>query len=150
MGMATRLYGCIVEFGLDPATQAKMYKHNRKVINGLPQIDQWPPLTKNMFAFTHNFKEPSPSYDYMGRLIHFGANFKSIENEWEEWKTKFENLLTQLYWLEADVHFKTEYAGIQTFTWSLDLSKWTALDIKEFTPIQRHNWIHEGEIDWSK
>ncbi|WP_114779436.1 hypothetical protein [Botryobacter ruber] len=103
-----------------------------------------------MFAITHNIKESSLSYDYMGRLIHFGANFKSIEHEWEEWKTKFENLLTQLYWLEADVHFKTEYAGIQPFSWSLDLLKWTAVDNKELNPIQKYHWTHEGEIDWAK
>jgi hypothetical protein len=150
MGMATRLYGCIVEYGSDPAIRAKIYRHNRTAINGLAQVDKWPPLTKNMFAITHNVKEPSPSYDYSGRLIHFGANFKSIEYEWEEWKAKFENLLTRLFWIEADVHFKTEYASIQTFSWYVDLSKWSLPDSKELIPIQKQHWIHEGEIDWGK
>ena len=148
MGMATRLYGCIVEFGSDPSIRSKIYNHNRKVINGLPQADKWPPLTRNMFTITHNMKEPSPNYAYSGRLIHFGANFKSVEYEWEEWKAKFEKFLTRLFWLEADVHFKTEYSGIQSFTWYVDLSKWYEQDSKELHPIQKQHWIHEEKNNW--
>ena len=93
--MATRLYGCIVEYGLSTERSNEVYRHNEHVINNLPEDDEWPPLTKNMFAIT----QPATSadglnYQYSGRIIHFGANFKSIEYEWKEWKDKFEELST--------------------------------------------------------
>ena len=108
MGMATRLYGCIVEFGSDPSIRSKIYNHNRKVINGLPQADKWPPLTRNMFTITHNMKEPSPNYAYSGRLIHFGANFKSVEYEWEEWKAKFEKGKDSGFSLKSENSFTSQ------------------------------------------
>lgn len=146
--MATRLYGCIVEYGLQTGEmQAKIYSHNKSVIDKLPENDQWPPLSKKMFAITENSGEYTPDYSYSGRIIHFGANFKSIEYEWMEWKIKFEDLLSRLLWLEADVHFKTEYADIQTFKWRVDLKKWTLYDKVELEPIKKEYWDFKGEIN---
>ncbi|MDJ1494960.1 hypothetical protein QNI19_18625 [Cytophagaceae bacterium DM2B3-1] len=95
-----------------------------------------------MFSITHNGQAASPNYEYDGRLIHFGGNFKSIEYEWEEWKVKFENLLSRLYWLEADVHIKPEYTHVQTFTWGVDLYKWNELDRKLLKPIQKEYFVY--------
>ena len=152
--MATRLYGCIVEyeFSRNPkdVTQIKIFEHNEKVLNELPEVDEWPPLTKKMFSITDNsqYLEYGPNYAYGGRIIHFGANFKSIEGEWKEWKSKFENLLTKLLWQDADVHFKTEYTGIQTFTWAIDLKKWSLSQGSEFEIIKREYWDFEGDLSW--
>lgn len=147
--MATRIYGCIVEYGL--ATKELNYKinsHNQDTLNELSIVDEWPPLTRNMFAITNDVEEGTSLYTYSGRLIHFGANFKSIEYEWEEWKNKFEDLLCKLYWVEAEVHFVTEYAGVQTFEWRVDLKKWCIKD--GLTPIKKEYWDFQGQIDWSK
>ncbi len=154
MGMATRLYGCIVEYGLSTEKRSlEVYRHNEQIINNLPEDDEWPPLTKNMFSIT---QPPTVSdglnYQYSGRIIHFGANFKSIEYEWKEWKDKFEDLLTKLYWLNADVHFKTEYSSIQTFQWDIDLSKWHIEHNENILilPIKNTDWNFEGDDSWGK
>ena len=119
MGMSTKIYGCIIEFGLwNGDEQEKIYAHNSKVLLELPEFDEWPPLDQNMLNITEPYpKDRGPNYGYCGRLIHFGGNFKSIEHEWKEWKEKFESLLEKLYWLEAQVHVQTEYLELQTYTW---------------------------------
>jgi len=67
--------------------------------------------------------EPEPSHIHQSRIIHFGANFKSIGYEWIACKTKFEQLLMRLWWLSATVHFEPEYCGIQPFEWNIDFPK---------------------------
>lgn len=111
MGMHTTIYGYIEEMDLwqDPIKK-QIRKHNSRVISSLPLADGWPPLSKEMFAICNNHKNhPGPNFEYWGRVIHFGANLKSVEYEWIEWKEKFENLLLKLLFSSARVHFKTEY-----------------------------------------
>jgi hypothetical protein len=121
MGMKTRLYGCIEEYGLNIGEfQDKIYSHNERIISELPIEDNWPPLTKNMFSITKNL-DSNVNHEYCGRTIHFGGNYKSIDDEWIEWKNKFENLLQNLLWTSAEVHFKNEFCELQTFSWKIDL-----------------------------
>jgi hypothetical protein len=152
MGMATRLYGCIEEYGsLNEKKQIEVCSHNEKIISALPDSDAWPPLSKNMFAITHSGPtNAGPNYAYTGRIIHFGANFKSVENEWNEWKEKFEELLKNLLWLSANVHFQTEYSDLQTFKWRMNLKKWHIEndENKSFEPIKKEYWDFEGDMFW--
>jgi hypothetical protein len=144
MGMATRLYGCIVEYGLGTEEVRKqVYSHNEIIIENISSKEMLP-FTKEMFSVNKS------GYDYGGRIIHFGGNFRSIENSWNKWKVEFENLLTKLYWTEADVHFKTEYANIQTFTWRIDLKKWSLHQQEILHPIKPEYWDFNGEINWAK
>ncbi|QHT67438.1 hypothetical protein GXP67_12760 [Rhodocytophaga rosea] len=147
MGMTTSLYGCIIEHGVYNELREKICSHNDLAINSLPSYDEWPPLTKQMFAITQdsNFPRTPPSYEYWGRAIHFGGNFKSIEYEWKEWKAKFENLLQKLIWREAFVHFKTEYTDVQTFQWKIDSNKWSPYDKIEFGIINKEFWNFQGD-----
>jgi hypothetical protein len=63
--MSTRLYGCIVEYGLQAGEmQAKIYAHNQTVLSQLPENDSWPPLAKKMFAITNNSAFPAIGPDY--------------------------------------------------------------------------------------
>ncbi|MDF2192755.1 hypothetical protein [Paraflavitalea sp. CAU 1676] len=148
MGMATRVYGCIVEYGLLQGLQQRfVYDHNETVINELPVIDEYPLLIRPMFAITP--AETIGAYlSYGGRIIHFGGNFKSFEYDWKEWKRKFEDLLTKLLWTEADVHFQTEYSDIQTFTWHIDLKKWHIAAGEHIEPIKPEYWEYEGSSFW--
>lgn len=156
MGMATRIYGCITELdfgGAGSEIQNRISAHNESVLNNLSPISDWPPLSKKMFAITDNsnFPKEGPDFAYGGRIIHFGANFKSIEYEWKEWRTKFENLLSELIWSNAEVHFVTEYTGVQTFRWninygSLDIEK----DIKTVKPFDRKLWEYKGIESWDE
>ncbi len=146
--MTTFIYGVIEEYGLNHTRREEIYTHNETVIKNLPTSDAWPPLSKEMFAITKNDKFiEGPNLEYWGRMIHFAACLKSVENEWEEWKTKFENLLQSLYWTQAHVHFKTEYSDVISFNWSVDLKKWS-IDDKVITPISKEFWHFEDPENW--
>lgn len=149
MGMTTTLYGCIIENGLlHTPEQDKIYAHNTSIIHALPAHDEWPPLTRNMFAITDNAdfsnKNTGPNYAYSGRIIHFGGNFKSIELEWKEWEIKFEELLSKLLWLEATVHLQTEYASLFTFRWHVDLLEWNLSQDNVTQVIPKEFWKFES------
>jgi len=155
MGMATRLYGCIVEYAtLNEAMLQKVHAHNEQVINDLPG-DSWPPISRGMFAINKiEHQLYRANYAYGGRLIHFGGNFKSIEYEWKAWRLKFEDLLTKLLWTGANVHFRTEYAEVQNFEWYINLNKWhIAYDgdpTQPIEPIKHEYWKFDGDLSWDK
>jgi hypothetical protein len=126
MGMRTIISGYIEEmdFWKDPILK-KVRKHNSSIISSLPKADDWPPLSKEMFAICNNYKNDlGPNFEYSGRIIHFGANLNSVEYEWTEWKLKFETLLINLFFKEARAHFKTEYSLLTTSGWRVDLLKY--------------------------
>jgi hypothetical protein len=150
MGMSTSLYGCIVEYGLYNDLQSRIKNHNDVAIKSLPDFDEWPPLTRQMFSITQDSDFPTTSltYEYQGRAIHFGGQFKSIEYEWRAWKEKFENLLTKLIWREAFVHFQTGYADLQIFKWQMDTNKWAPNAELDFGTIKREYWNYEGDPAW--
>jgi len=102
-----------------------------------------------MFAITSAPPDDTgPILSYSGRIIHFGANVKSLEYDWKEWKSKFEDLLTKLLWLSADVHFKPEYADIQTFKWRIDLLKWQITAGTQIESVKPEYWEFEGDKTW--
>lgn len=124
--MQTILYGYIEEldFWKDPVRQY-VRDHNKAIIEGLPLCDDWPPVSREMFALCENDPERrGPTLDYKSRIIHFGASLKQVESEWVEWRIKFERLLSQLYFFEARVHLNSGYIGYQSACWSLDPMKY--------------------------
>jgi hypothetical protein len=150
MGINTLIYGVIEELDSNQMRLNEIYSHNEKVISNIPNSDSWPPLSKEMFSITKNvYENEGPNLEYGGRIIHFAANTKSIEHEWLDWKEKFEELLLQLYWTQAHVHFKTEYTGIISFEWRIDLKKWS-ISTKEITPIKREFWDFKDSDSWEK
>ncbi|MGJ8685118.1 MAG: hypothetical protein ACSHWW_10870 [Nonlabens sp.] len=156
MGMATRIYGCITEWDhglINSEIQNGINTHNQNIIENLPLQSEWPPLVRKMFAITDNsdFNHEGPNFAYGGRLIHFGANLKSVEYEWKEWKVKFEKLLSELIWSHAEVHFVTEYTEVQTFQWCINSSKLLKENKREITnPIERKFWDYEGIKTWDE
>ena len=156
MGMATRIYGCIteLEYGIPKSEiQNRINTHNQNVIENLPLKDEWPPLIRKMFAITDNsdFPNEGPNFAYGGRIIHFGANLKSVEYEWKEWKVKFEKLLSELIWAHAEVHFVTEYTGIQTFEWRIKFDEVDReKDIEIVKPFDRKLWEYDGDESWDE
>lgn len=127
MGIQTTVYGCITEmaFWMGPI-QRNVRKHNSSVIKKLPVSSEWPVLSREMFSICNNYKDKSNlNFEYFGRAIHFGANFKSSEFDWENWRAKFEELLVELFFLEARLHIKIEYADLQTLTWEVDFDKYS-------------------------
>ena len=152
--MRTTLYGYIeeMEFLKDPI-QEQVKNHNSQVIFSLNNQDPWPPLSKEMFHITRNSTNeiPRANLEYSGGIIHFAGNFKSIEHEIEEWIIKFENLLSKLIWIEAKVHFQTEYADLQTLNWYVDLNKYGVENDDKFPKlIHKSNWIFESTWELKK
>ncbi|RQH12615.1 hypothetical protein [Okeania hirsuta] len=150
MGMTSIIYGVIEEYGLNLKKLEEVYAHNEGIISALPTSDSWPPLSKEMFSITKNDSElKGPNLEYWGRMIHFAACLKSVEYEWREWKEKFEDLLLQMYWTQAHVHVKTEYSDIISFSWTLDLKKWSISE-EAIRPIKREFWDFEDADNWER
>jgi hypothetical protein len=150
MGMRTTIYGYIEEMDFWKAPIGpQVRKHNSTVIKQLPKGDDWPPLSYEMFAICTNHKNsPGSNLEYSGRIIHFGANLKSVEHEWKEWRAKFEKLLTHLYFTEARVHFKTEYSSLETSSWKVDLLKYEVThDNSMPRPIKINECEYESTYD---
>lgn len=80
-------------------------RFNLHAISTLPEDDAWPFLSRAMFSSsTHSIQTT-----YKSQIIHFGASFKQIEWDWEEWLTKFEALLRKMYWDEIHLHLLAEW-----------------------------------------
>ena len=156
MGMATRIYGCITELDYghtNSELQNRIHAHNQDAIDNLPLESEWPPLVRKMFAVTDNsdFPNEGPNFAYGGRIIHFGANLKSVEYEWKEWKVKFEQLLSDLIWSHAEVHVVTEYTTVQTFQWKLKVKEvHKEIDLTDVKPFSKELWEYKGEKGWDE
>jgi hypothetical protein len=85
--------------------------HNLQAIAMLPEEDTWPFLSRSMFSSSTN----SIQTTYKSQIIHFGASFKQIEWNWEEWLTKFETLLRHMYWDEVHLHLIAEGLNSSSF-----------------------------------
>ncbi len=79
---------------------------------------------------------------YRGAIIHFGGRYKSIEQDWEEWLAKYENLLRHLYWQSAVVYLETEVAGHYRFQWWLSSAEFKGF--LERPPRLPRTWEFEG------
>ncbi|WP_426416791.1 hypothetical protein [Aestuariirhabdus sp. LZHN29] len=136
------VYGCIKDlpFGNDREMWLRR-KHNQRAIKSLPGMDDWPFLSREMFAATGSM--PTEASTYQTQVIHFGASYRAIEYEWEQWVAKFEQLLQSMYWVSVAVHLETELSGTHTFTWDSDTSYHQpgSGDIKV-----RCEWQHEGSL----
>lgn len=85
-------------------------QQNLLAISTLPDDDTWPFLSRSFFSSsTHSFQTT-----YKSQIIHFGGSFKQIEFDWEAWLTKFEALLSKMYWDEVHLHLFSEQCG---FSW---------------------------------
>jgi len=108
------VYGCIK----DAAYDREEYEHrevNREALMLLPSANEWPLISREMFAIPRN---RTGGGHYQTDVLHFGASYKAIEYEWEQWIAEFEALLRRMYWVSATVHLETELSGTHTFTWN--------------------------------
>lgn len=115
MDQESIVYGCIkdVAYHYD---QGERRRVNRSAMLSLPSDEDWPFLSREMFSI------PRPEEDHRGQyqteVMHFGASYKAVEYEWEQWIATFETLLRQMYWVSATVHLETELSGTHTFIWT--------------------------------
>ena len=109
------VYGCIKDY-MDDTGSSQRSQVNREAILTLPSSDAWPYLSQDMFSMPQ--QSHAEATTYMTQILHFGASYKAIEYEWNEWLSKFEQLLSRMYWASAVVHLETELTGTHTFVWT--------------------------------
>ena len=113
MDQESIVYGCIKDARAD-LLESDRVSANRDAMLSLPRADDWPFLCQEMFAIPH---QQINQGNYQTEVMHFGASYKAVEYEWEQWVASFEALLAKMYWVSATVHLETELSGTHTFTW---------------------------------
>ncbi len=107
-------YGAIIE----PTRDSSIQEHNTRILNKLPEFDEWPPLAQSSFSFqVPSQGEDGPITDFGGRVIHFAFSIKASEDPFEVWRIKFEALLNKLVWESAHVHWKMWWGAQQHYKW---------------------------------
>lgn len=139
MGHITIVYGKIVGATWKTDDYHKLQRLNKRIIASLPSSDNtFPWITQNMFLVP----DPDNSQMYREQVIVFGASYKSLEYEWEEWLDKFENILKQLFWTSATIHLDSELVGKHTYEWTIDISQPDNWFLDTPQPITQ--WTFEG------
>jgi hypothetical protein len=137
VGHASIVYGNII--GPPRYDERGLFFHqkNKAVIESLPPDDLiWPWIDRGMFLV----QDPESVKMYRDQVIVFGACYKRVEPEWEEWLRKFEAILKQLYWITATIHLDSEIEGRNTYLWICDQpDNFTAND-----PVPISSWSFSG------
>ena len=119
MGHEVIIHGAIEGSTLDPDRYRLLQDRNAEVIRALPETDDFPWLTRDMFALPAS----EPQGTYRSQVIHFGLSLKDDPqgvgelDAWPTperegihgWMTKFERLLAHLYWFGADLFVQTDF-----------------------------------------
>lgn len=139
MDQESIVYGCIKDVSTS-MVESERIRTNREAMLSLPHADEWPFLSQEMFSIP---SVNSPFFNYQTEVMHFGASYKAVEYEWDQWIAQFESLLSKMYWVSATVHLETELSGTHTFTWEANgnYHKPGSIDMHV-----RCEWSHEGSF----
>lgn len=113
MDQESIVYGCIKDTP-DVSNYSERLRINREAMLSLPTADEWSFICQEMFAIP---EQNILNNNYQTEVMHFGASYKAVEHEWDQWIAQFEALLSKMYWVSATVHLETELSGVHTFTW---------------------------------
>ena len=134
MGHELTIYGIIEGATASSDDYRRFQRLNEEAINRLPDDDEWPWMTRDMFQFPAT----EPVGTYQTQIVHFGlsmkdgvplkdsADYDPIEN-WRNpardsitgWIEKFEKLLSQMYWYYAAVHVNTDFEPERKFSYTI-------------------------------
>lgn len=96
-----------------------LQEKNLEIIATLPEMDEWPPVTKGVFS--------APGFEVgkgmrRAQPIHFGASFSEPDpSEVVKVIEKLEGVLRNLYWHSARAHLVTEIYGTYDFLWNSEV-----------------------------
>jgi len=138
MDQESIVYGCIKDIP-DTTNYAERMRINREAMLSLPKAEEWPFICQEMFSIPEN----NALNNYQTEVMHFGASYKAVEHEWDQWIAQFESLLSKMYWVSATVHLETELSGTHTFTWKTHGN----CHIPGADQVQvKCEWSHEGSL----
>ncbi len=139
MDQESIVYGCIKDMAGTVQISERL-RANREAMLSLPHADEWPFISQEMFAIP---QVDVPNNSYQTEVMHFGASYRAVEYEWDQWIQQFESLLSRMYWVSATVHLETELSGIHTFTWETkgNYHRPGSGDMQV-----RCEWSHEGNL----
>lgn len=141
MDQESIVYGCIKDSSYDIGDREHRSR-NREAMLSLPKADDWPFLSQEMFAIP---RVEGGLGNYQTEVMHFGASYKAVEYEWEQWIASFEDLLSRMYWVSATVHLETELSGTHTFIWESN----NGGHVPGSGDMQiRCEWSHEGSLSF--
>ena len=89
MDQESIVYGCIKDVASSLAVSERI-RTNREAMLSLPHADEWPFISQEMFAIP---QVEMASNSYQTEVMHFGASYKAVEYEWDQWIAQFEALL---------------------------------------------------------
>lgn len=138
MGHHTTVYGRIKGATWKTDDYYRLHRLNAEVINNLPGEDEvFPWLNRSMFSIANT------QGVYRNQIITFGASYKTLEYEWDEWLIKFEEILKQLFFYDAVIHVDFEIMGEYMHEWEIEMEK-----AKEFwyrdTPVVYPTFRYKG------
>lgn len=84
-----------------------------EIISNLQDDTNYPFLRAEMFSVGSNQRP----YYYEEQIISFGASYNSVEDDWDSFILKFENLLEKLDFDTAKLQLETEFYGTFHFFW---------------------------------
>jgi hypothetical protein len=142
MDQESIVYGCIKDlaFDVDDPRGEQRRSVNREVMLALPSVDEWPVLSKEMFSIPG---ERARHQEYQTEVLHFGASYRAIEYEWDQWIARFEEMLGKMYWVSVTVHLETELHGVHTFNWE---STGSCHEPNTGSLSMRCEWSREGSV----
>lgn len=140
MGHESIVYGAIIVPGWKNHDHERLYRLNQAVMLALPPTDVWPFLTSQMF--TIGGTTPVAGC-YRSQVIHFGATFKAVEWEWDEWLEKFEQLLARLFWDDVYLHLRTE-ATVGDYDYHYTAQDRSQRFYKDEPPMPADHWTLTG------
>lgn len=86
------VYGVITSAMAGVDDWQRYHRLNSDVIVQLPDEDEYPPISKSMFAITND-----PMASWQTRAIHFGWTTKNFDEYANDRIVRFESLLMRLY-----------------------------------------------------
>lgn len=89
------------------------FEKSRQYIRNLGDDKEYPWIRAEMFSWGAG---ESPYY-YENPVISFGASYKQVEDEWENFILKFENILRNIEFETAKIQLETEILGTYNFFW---------------------------------
>lgn len=138
MSQETIVYGFIEGATWKSPEYRRLQMANLVALNALPESDEFPPITRGMFSCT----PLESSGTFRAQVLHFGGSINGLDfDAVPQWISKFEAVLSTLYWFEATAHVWTDYIdGAYQFWWK----------IGEKSLATYHNGDPQPTINWNR